>query len=307
MTENHHMYEKLIKLTSERNVMVNELIRNHTYTRLGGKADFYVVPETYEQVQEIIKLANQEAIAFTMLGNGSNLIVKDGGIRGIVLNLQKLSDISTDGNRLIAQSGARIIDVSREALSQGLTGLEFACGIPGSVGGALFMNAGAYGGEIKDVLTSAVVANREGEILTLTAEQLDLDYRTSNIPDNGYIVLEATFTLRQGEHEAIKEIMDDLTNRRETKQPLEYPSCGSVFKRPPGYFAGKLIQDSDLQGKQIGGAQVSLKHAGFIVNKDNATAKEYIDLIHFVQSTVKQKFDVKLEREVKIIGEDLVK
>ncbi|WP_337020451.1 FAD-binding protein, partial [Oceanobacillus massiliensis] len=130
MTENHHMYEKLIKLTSERNVMVNELIRNHTYTRLGGKADFYVVPETYEQVQEIIKLANQEAIAFTMLGNGSNLIVKDGGIRGIVLNLQKLSDISTDGNRLIAQSGARIIDVSREALSQGLTGLEFACGIP---------------------------------------------------------------------------------------------------------------------------------------------------------------------------------
>uniref|UniRef100_UPI00301B45C3 UDP-N-acetylmuramate dehydrogenase n=1 Tax=Oceanobacillus massiliensis TaxID=1465765 RepID=UPI00301B45C3 len=199
------------------------------------------------------------------------------------------------------------IDVSREALCQGLTGLEFACGIPGSVGGALFMNAGAYGGEIKDVLTSAVVANREGEILTLTAEQLDLDYRTSNIPDNGYIVLEATFTLRQGEHEAIKEIMDDLTNRRETKQPLEYPSCGSVFKRPPGYFAGKLIQDSDLQGKQIGGAQVSLKHAGFIVNKDNATAKEYIDLIHFVQSTVKQKFDVKLEREVKIIGEDLVK
>ncbi|MGJ9459475.1 UDP-N-acetylmuramate dehydrogenase [Oceanobacillus sp. CF4.6] len=299
------MYDKLIQITSKSNVMVNELLKNHTYTRLGGKADFYVTPETYEQVQEIIMLANQENITFTMLGNGSNLIVKDGGIRGIVMNLQKLATIKTVGNTIIAGSGARIIDTSREALNEKLTGLEFACGIPGSVGGALFMNAGAYGGEVKDVLTSTVVVNREGDILTLTAEQLDLDYRTSNIPDKGYIVLEATFTLEHGEYDSIKEVMDDLTYRRETKQPLEYPSCGSVFKRPPGYFAGKLIQDSDLQGKQIGGAQVSLKHAGFIVNKDNATAKEYIDLIHLVQTTVKVKFDVNLEREVKIIGEDL--
>ncbi|WP_407668361.1 UDP-N-acetylmuramate dehydrogenase [Oceanobacillus damuensis] len=299
------MYDKLIQITSKSNVMVNELLKNHTYTRLGGKADFYVTPETYEQVQEVIRLANQENIAFTMLGNGSNLIVKDGGIRGIVMNLQKLSDIKTVGNTIIAQSGARIIDTSREALKEELTGLEFACGIPGSVGGALFMNAGAYGGEIKDVLTSTVVVDREGEILTLTADQLDLAYRTSNIPENGYIVLEATFTLEAGEYDAIKEVMDDLTNRRETKQPLEYPSCGSVFKRPPGHFAGKLIQDSELQGMQIGGAQVSLKHAGFIVNKDDATAKEYIDLIKYVQKTVKEKFDVKLEREVKIIGEEL--
>ncbi|WP_306798696.1 UDP-N-acetylmuramate dehydrogenase [Oceanobacillus saliphilus] len=305
VTTNHHIYDKLIQITSKNNVMVNELLKDHTYTRLGGMADFYVTPETYEQVQEIIKLANQEKIAFMMLGNGSNLIVKDGGIRGIVMNLQKLADIKTVGQTIIAQSGARIIDTSKEALKEELTGLEFACGIPGSVGGALFMNAGAYGGEIKDVLTSTVVVNREGELLTLTAEQLDLDYRTSNIPDNGYIVLEATFTLEAGEYDAIKEVMDDLTNRRETKQPLEYPSCGSVFKRPPGYFAGKLIQDSDLQGTQIGGAQVSLKHAGFIVNRDNATAKEYIDLINYVQKTVKEKFDVKLEREVKIIGDDL--
>lgn len=304
---NHHLYEKLITLTSERNVMVNEHLRNHTYTRLGGQADFYVTPETYEQVQQIIKLANQENIAFTMLGNGSNLIVKDGGIRGIVMNLQKLSAIKTDSNMIIAQSGARIIDVSREALKEELTGLEFACGIPGSVGGALYMNAGAYGGEIKDVLTSTLVVNREGELLTLTAEQLDLDYRTSNIPDRGYIVLEATFTLKAGDPKAIKEVMDDLTYKRESKQPLEYPSCGSVFKRPPGHFAGKLIQDSDLQGKQIGGAQVSLKHAGFIVNKDHASAKEYIELIHYVQKTVKEKFNVNLEREVRIIGEDSVK
>ncbi|WP_407701320.1 UDP-N-acetylmuramate dehydrogenase [Virgibacillus dakarensis] len=289
-----------------KNVMVDEHLKNHTYTRLGGKADFYVTPETYEQVQQIVKLANKDNIPFTMLGNGSNLIVKDGGIRGIVLNLQKLASITSDGTTVIAQSGARIIDVSRHALAKKLTGLEFACGIPGSVGGALFMNAGAYGGEIKDVLESAVVVNRDGDLLTLAANQLDLEYRSSNIPDNGYIVLEATFSLQNGNYDEIKAVMDDLTFKRESKQPLEYPSCGSVFKRPSGYFAGKLIQDSNLQGKQIGGAQVSLKHAGFIVNKDHASAKQYIDLIHFIQKTVKEKFGVKLEREVKIIGEDLV-
>ncbi|MBP1968545.1 UDP-N-acetylmuramate dehydrogenase [Virgibacillus natechei] len=301
----HHMKEKLINITSKKNVMVNEHLRNHTYTHLGGKADFLVTPETYEQVQEIVKLANREAIDFTLLGNGSNLIVKDGGIRGIVMNLQKLTSIKTDGTIMVAQSGARIIDVSREALGKHLAGLEFACGIPGSVGGALFMNAGAYGGEVKDVLESTIVVDREGNLLNLNADELDLEYRKSNIPDNGYIVLEATFSLKEGKYDAIKATMDDLTYKRESKQPLEYPSCGSVFKRPPGYFAGKLIQDSELQGEQIGGAQVSLKHAGFIVNRSDASAKEYIDLIHHVQDTVKTKFGVNLEREVKIIGEDL--
>lgn len=301
----HHMYEKLTKITSQNNVMVNEQLKNHTYTRLGGNADFLVTPETYEQVQQIVKLANREDIGFTLLGNGSNLIVKDGGIRGIVMNLQKLTGIKINETTMVAQSGARIIDASRAALKENLAGLEFSCGIPGSVGGALYMNAGAYGGEIKDVLVSTIVVDREGELLTLTAAELDLDYRTSNIPDNDYIVLEATFGLTYGKYEAIKAVMDDLTHKRETKQPLEYPSCGSVFKRPPGYFAGKLIQDSHLQGKQIGGAQVSKKHAGFIVNVNKATASEYINLIHFVQDTVKEKFDVNLEREVRIIGEDL--
>lgn len=305
VAEYRHLYEKLTEVTPPKNVMVDEPLRNHTYTRLGGKADFLVTPETYEQVQEIVKLANHQEVKFTLLGNGSNLIVKDGGIRGIVMNLKKITAIRIDETSIVAQSGARIIDVSREALKEELSGLEFACGIPGSVGGALFMNAGAYGGEIKDVLVSTKVVDRDGELLTLTAEELDLDYRTSNIPDNGYIVLEATFSLEKGEYKAIKAIMDDLTFKRESKQPLEYPSCGSVFKRPPGYFAGKLIQDSDLQGQQIGGAQVSEKHAGFIVNKSEATASEYIDLIHHVQATVKDKFGVTLEREVKIIGEDL--
>jgi len=296
--------EKLTEITKERNVQTDMELKDFTYTRLGGKADYFVTPETYEEVQQIIRLANEEQVQFTMLGNGSNLIIKDGGIRGIVLNLHKLNEIRTEGEKVVAQSGARIIDASREALAANLTGLEFACGIPGSVGGALFMNAGAYGGEIKDVLESTVVVSRTGELLELQASDLDLDYRTSNIPDNGYIVLEATFALKTGDREEIKAVMDDLTFKRESKQPLEYPSCGSVFKRPPGHFAGKLIQDSGLQGKSLGGAEVSTKHAGFIVNKKDATADEYIGLIEHVQAVVKDKFGIQLEREVRIIGED---
>lgn len=305
MVNNHHLYEKLLKITTNENVMVNQPLKDYTYTRFGGQADFLVTPETYEEVQEIVKLANEKEVAFTLLGNGSNLIIKDGGIRGIVMNLSKLNKIKTTTDTIIAQSGAKIIDVSREALAKKLTGLEFACGIPGSVGGALFMNAGAYGGEIKDVLLSTIVVDQLGHLHEISADKLDLSYRTSNIPDHGYIVLEATFSLEVGEPDEIKAVMDDLTFKRESKQPLEYPSCGSVFKRPPGYFAGKLIQDSGLQGKQIGGAQVSMKHAGFIVNKDKCTAQEYIDLIRFVQKTVLERYGVTLEREVRIIGEDL--
>ncbi|WP_077624115.1 UDP-N-acetylmuramate dehydrogenase [Sediminibacillus massiliensis] len=304
MVNYHHIYNQIRMITAEENVMVDELLKHHTYTRLGGKADILVTPETFEEVQELVKLAKREGVPFTLLGNGSNMIVKDGGIRGIVMNQKKFQDIYTQGNTVIAQSGAAIIEVSRKALEEELAGLEFACGIPGTVGGALFMNAGAYGGEIKDVLSEAVVVDRDGELLTLSASDLDLDYRTSNIPDKGYIVLEARFDLKPGKYEDIKAVMDDLTYKRESKQPLEYPSCGSVFKRPPGYFAGKLIQDSDLQGKGVGGAEVSTKHAGFIVNKNNATATEYISVIELVQRTVKEKFGVNLEREVKIIGED---
>lgn len=301
------IYNKLIRITAKENVLLNEPLKEHTYTKLGGNADYFVTPESYEEVQDIVRLSNEEKIDFTLLGNGSNLIVRDGGIRGIVMNLEKLSKIRTEGTSIISQSGARIIDVSRHALKERLTGLEFACGIPGSVGGALYMNAGAYGGEIKDVLRSTLVCTREGELVTLMAEELDLAYRRSNIPEHGHIVLEATFDLKVGQYDEIKAVMDDLTEKRESKQPLEYPSCGSVFKRPPGYFAGKLIQDSNLQGVQIGGAQVSKKHAGFIVNIDNATASEYIALIKHVQKTVKEKFGVDLEREVRIIGEEIEK
>ncbi|WP_226038197.1 UDP-N-acetylmuramate dehydrogenase [Aquibacillus saliphilus] len=304
MVNYHHVYQQLLSITAKGNVMVDEYLKNHTYTKLGGKADLFVTPATIEEVKQIVKFAKSEQIPFTLLGNGSNLIVRDGGIRGIVMSPKRFTTIKREGNSIIAESGARIIDASRQALQERLTGLEFACGIPGTVGGALFMNAGAYGGEVKDCLHHAVVVDANGELLTLTADELDLDYRTSNIPDKGYIVLEARFDLEKGNYDEIKAVMDDLTYKRESKQPLEYPSCGSVFKRPPGYFAGKLIQDSELQGKGIGDAEVSTKHAGFIVNKDNATATDYIAVIEMVQKTVKENFGVDLEREVKILGED---
>ncbi|MGM0841743.1 MAG: UDP-N-acetylmuramate dehydrogenase [Bacillota bacterium] len=304
MVKKNEIYQRLSGVIAEENIKTDELLRNHLYTKLGGKADFFITPTTYEEVQSVVKLANEMDFPFTLLGNGSNLIVKDGGIRGVVLHLKNFNEIKTNVSQIVAQSGAAIIDVSRRALAEKLSGLEFACGIPGTVGGALFMNAGAYGGEISDVLDYAYVVDRDGELVKRTAADLELDYRHSNIAENGDIVLEATFSLKPGNYDEIKEIMDDLTYKRESKQPLEYPSCGSVFKRPPGYFAGKLIQDSKLQGTNIGGAEVSTKHAGFIVNKDNATAKDYISLIEHVQKTVKEKFNVELEREVKIIGED---
>ncbi|MGG1630227.1 UDP-N-acetylmuramate dehydrogenase [Rossellomorea sp. NRS-1567] len=305
MYNKEKVFEELSKVMHSDNIKRDELLREHLYTKLGGRADFFLTPTTYEEVQNIVKLSNEVDVPFTLLGNGSNLIVKDGGIRGIVLHLKNFKDIKTTDQLIVAQSGAAIIDVSRRALAEKLSGLEFACGIPGTVGGALFMNAGAYGGEVKDVLDYCHVVDREGNLVKRTAAELELDYRHSNISEKGDIVLEATFSLKPGDYEEIKAVMDDLTDKRESKQPLEYPSCGSVFKRPPGYFAGKLIQDSELQGTNFGGAEVSTKHAGFIVNKDNATASDYISLIEHVQKTVKEKFDVELEREVRIIGEDL--
>lgn len=300
------IYEKLVRLVSEDHVTKDKSLREHTYTKLGGKADYFVTPTSEAEVQAVVKFAHEHHIPFTLLGNGSNLIIRDGGIRGIVMYLDSFKNVTVDGTVLYAEAGALIAEVSQVALQHTLTGLEFACGIPGSVGGALFMNAGAYGGEIKDVLVSAKVVTATGEVQELKAEEFDLAYRTSNIARNRYIVLDATFQLAYGEKRAIRSKMEILTEKRESKQPLEYPSCGSVFKRPAGHFAGKLIQDSHLQGVSIGGAEVSLKHAGFIVNKGNATAADYIALIEHVQRVVKEKFNISLEREVRIIGEDLI-
>lgn len=297
--------QELKALVPERIIEVDEPLKRYTYTKTGGNADFYISPDSYEDVQKVVKYAYDNQIPVTYLGNGSNIIIRDGGIRGIVLSLLDLNHIEASDATIIAGSGAAIIDVSRKARDLSLTGLEFACGIPGSVGGAVYMNAGAYGGEIKDVIDYARVINERGELLQLTHNGLELDYRNSIIQQQHYVVLEAAFTLTPGQLESIQEKMDDLTERRESKQPLEYPSCGSVFRRPPGYFAGKLIQDSNLQGHRIGGVEVSKKHAGFMVNVDNGTATDYESLIHHVQSVVKEKFDVALEREVRIIGEKL--
>ncbi|PEE42236.1 UDP-N-acetylmuramate dehydrogenase [Bacillus pseudomycoides] len=299
------VYKYLRTVLPEEHVKQDEMLKNHTHIKVGGKADVFVQPTTYTEIQQVVQYANKHNIPITFLGNGSNVIIKDGGIRGITLSLTHITDVTVNEQTIVAQSGAAIIDISRIALKHSLTGLEFACGIPGSVGGALYMNAGAYGGEVAYVLTKAVVMTKEGELITLSKDDFDFGYRKSTFANNHYIILEATFELENGVYEEIKEKMDDLTYKRESKQPLEYPSCGSVFKRPPNNFAGKLIQDSELQGTRIGGVEVSTKHAGFMVNVDNGTAQDYIDLIHFVQKTVKEKFGVTLEREVRVIGEDL--
>lgn len=299
------VYNDLLNILDDTKVKKDEPLKKYTFTKTGGNADYFVLPTTYQEVQDVIKYANQNKIDFTILGNGSNIIIRDGGIRGIVLNLTKLTDILLKGNKVIVQSGATIIDTSKFALENHLTGLEFACGIPGTVGGAVYMNAGAYGGEVSHVIENVLVLTRDGEILNLNKDDLELEYRNSSISREGYLVLEATFALQEGDYNKIKEQMDELTFLRESKQPLEYPSCGSVFKRPPGMFAGKLIQDSGLQGKQIGGVQVSTKHAGFMVNVGEGTASDYVKLIRYVQETVKSKFNVELETEVKIIGEEL--
>lgn len=299
--------QDLEKLIPASIIKVDEPLKRYTYTETGGNADFYISPERYEDVQKVVKYAYEHDIPVTYLGNGSNIIIRDGGIRGIVLSLLSLNHIVTSDAIIIAGSGAAIIDVSRKARDVSLTGLEFACGIPGSIGGAVYMNAGAYGGEVKDVIDYALVIDERGELLKLTHNELELDYRNSIIQQQHYVVLEAAFTLTPGKQEDIQEKMDDLTERRESKQPLEYPSCGSVFRRPPGHFAGQLIQNADLQGHRIGGVEVSRKHAGFMVNVNHGTATDYENLIHHVQNVVKEKFGIELEREVRIIGEDLEK
>lgn len=300
----HQWIEDLRGIITEGILRVDEPLHKYTMTKLGGVADLLVIPGTIEETEAAVRYAYENEIPLLLLGNGSNMVVRDGGVRGIVLHLSKLDAIEVDGTKVHAEAGALIIDVSRKAAAKSLTGLEFACGIPGSIGGAMAMNAGAYGGEIKDIIVQCTVLTKSGERLVLSKDELELGYRKSIIASEGYYVLSADFELAEGEQEAIDAKVADLTFQRESKQPLEYPSAGSVFKRPPGYFAGKLIQDCGLQGKGHGGAEVSMKHAGFIINKDKATASDYIETINMVKAEVKKKFDVDLELEVKIVGEE---
>lgn len=297
-------YLQLQKINSDLNINLNEPLAPYTYTKVGGAADALVFPKTLEEVRQVVDWVKENHVPLTVLGNASNLIVRDGGLRGVVMMLIDLQEITIDEESVTALAGDSLIETTKRAREAHLTGLEFACGIPGSIGGAVYMNAGAYGGEVKDVIHTVDVLTRKGELKTYTNEKMAFTYRNSLIQQTGDIVLSTTFILNKGDYDAINERMVELTELRTSRQPLEYPSCGSVFKRPEGHFVGPMIREAGLQGHQIGGAQVSMKHAGFIVNKGGATATDYIQLIRHIQEVIDEKFQIKLEPEVRIIGEE---
>ena len=300
---NSEIIKKFCDLLGEERVFTGEAMSRHTTFKIGGPADYFLMPDKDTDVGRIVKICKESAIPYFILGNGSNLLVGDGGYRGAVIQIYKnMSAVTVEGTEITVQAGALLSSVAAAAKNAALTGFEFAGGIPGTMGGAVVMNAGAYGGEMKDVLTEVTVMDEEGEIVTLPADKLELGYRTSIIKTAGYIVLEAKLQLKEGNPEVIRETMKDLTIRRITKQPLEYPSAGSTFKRPEGYFAGKLIQDAGLKGLTVGGAQVSELHSGFIINRGGATASDILQLMEIIQARVFDEFGVKLETEVRIIG-----
>ena len=287
----------------EENIYVQEAMASHTTFRVGGPADCLVEIETPEQLSRIQKYLQIVEIPFFVVGNGSNLLVSDKGYKGIVLQIgKKMSKITVDGDKIIAQAGALLSQVAQTALKQGLTGFEFAAGIPGTVGGAVVMNAGAYGGEMCQVVCEVSVVNKEGELIVLDNESMEFGYRTSAIKNHPFVVTEVVYQLQKGDETEIKAKMDELASKRREKQPLEYPSAGSTFKRPEGYFAGQLIMEAGLRGFQIGGAKVSDKHCGFVINAGGATADDVMDVICHVQETVSEKFGVQLEPEVIFLG-----
>ena len=291
-------------MIDETRIYKEEPMKKHTTFRVGGNADYFIVPKTIEEVKNVVALCKETDMPYYILGNGSNLLVSDKGYRGVIIQIYKeINEICIEGDQIKVQAGALLSKIGSAALEAGLTGFEFASGIPGTIGGAVVMNAGAYGGEMKDVLEEVTALTPEGEAIVLRKEELELGYRTSIIAKKDYIVLEAKLKLEKGEKDAIKGRMDELKLQRTTKQPLEYPSAGSTFKRPEGYFAGKLIQDAGLRGFQVGGAQVSEKHCGFVINKDHATAADVWELMCQVRAIVKEKFGVELEPEVKRLGE----
>lgn len=296
--------DELKRILPEEQIKAGEPMELHTTFRVGGPADYFVLPKTKEELKEVVALCRGEGVPFYIVGNGSNLLVSDKGYRGVVIQIFKLMNtICVEGNCIYAQAGALLSAIAAKALEESLTGFEFASGIPGTLGGACVMNAGAYGGEMRQVLKQVTVLDKEGEVFTIPSEELEMGYRTSIIAKKGHIVLEAVIELQKGDGEEIRGLMEGLKNKRVEKQPLEYPSAGSTFKRPEGYFAGKLIQDSGLRGFAVGGAQVSEKHCGFVINKDHATAADIAELMRQVSERVEKRFGVALEPEVKRLGE----
>ena len=284
--------------------LTDEPMSRHTTFRTGGPADIYIEPSGVEELKQVLDICREGNVAYTIIGNGSNLLVGDGGYRGVLISFGKpFAQVTIEGAQVRTGAGALLSAVAKQVLNASLTGFEFAAGIPGTIGGAVVMNAGAYGGELCQVLREATVLTPEGEVKTLPAEELELGYRTSCIQKNGYIVLEAVLQLQPGNADDIRAVMDALASKRREKQPLEYPSAGSTFKRPEGHFAGRLIQDAGLRGFRVGGAQVSEKHCGFVINRDHATSADILSLCRQVQEKVKAQSGVELELEVKLLGE----
>ena len=295
--------ESLQKFVPCENIRLQESMADHTTFRIGGPADCFVQLKNEKQLKDIRRYLEVAGVPFFVMGNGSNLLVSDSGYRGVVLQISsEMSDIRVEGYRVVAKAGASLAQTARMALKHGLTGLEFASGIPGTVGGGVVMNAGAYGGEMCQVVTQVTVVNPGGETMELDNETMEFGYRTSVIRHGAFIVTEVVFSLAHGDRDAIQARMEELAGRRREKQPLEYPSGGSTFKRPEGHFAGQLIMEAGFRGFQIGGARVSDKHCGFIINTGNATARDVLDVIASVQAGVKDKFHVDLETEIVCLG-----
>ena len=300
---NSQFPEELKKVAGASFVKEAELMKKHITFRVGGPADLMVCPDT-ECLPEILRLCRKYEVPYEIIGNGSNLLVGDRGIRGLVIVISKrMGEIQIEGTKITAGAGALLSQIANQAMEAELTGMEFAAGIPGSAGGAVVMNAGAYGGEMKDILSSVTVMDRDGIEKELTVEHLELCDRHSCIPEHEYIVTKVVLQLERGEKEEIRAQMKSLKEKRVEKQPLEYPSAGSTFKRPEGYFAGKLIMDAGLRGYRVGGAQVSEKHCGFVINREEATAADVRQLMQEVSDEVERQFGVKLEPEVKMLGE----
>ena len=294
---------RLRAIVGEENVLVDEPMSAHTTFEVGGPADLYVIPESFDELRDVLLACDEAGVERFVLGRGSDLLVSDEGYRGVIVAVgDGLVGVSVDGTEMTCQAGVDLREASEMACELGLSGLEFACGIPGSVGGACFMNAGAYGGCIADVLKCVRVLMPDGSVDVVDACDLELGYRKSRVASDGLVVLSATFDLEKGDPEKIRATMDDLTRQREEKQPLELPSAGSTFKRPEGYFAGKLIMDAGLQGYRVGGAEVSRKHAGFVVNVGEATAADVHAVIEHVQDEVERQFGVRLQPEVRFLG-----
>lgn len=286
------------------NIKVNEPMKNHTSFQVGGPADLFLTPQTPAELQKVLEICKNSGKPFYLMGNGSNLIVKDSGYQGIIINTRALNKVNRVGESLIAEPGISLEKLAQVALKEKLTGLEFASGIPGSLGGAVTMNAGAYDGEMKEIIKSITIITEDGSLQTISAEQCYFGYRSSVLQQHPWVLVSVELSLKQGDEQAIAAKMQDLNNQRQAKQPLEYPSAGSTFRRPAGYYAGKLVQDAGFQGYSIGGAQVSEKHSGFVINKGGATASDILNLIHAIQAGVKEKFDVDLKTEVIVIGND---